>query len=223
MTAENKDKVSFDSTSLKIQHPSTVLVAGPTGCGKTWFVVRALRDNLITPAPQRIIWVYGEWQDIYDRMQHSGLPVKFVKDFSNELYNTIDGRERVVVILDDQMMNENVRKKDELAKFFTQGSHHRNLTVIYLVQNVFDKAKCMRNISLNSHYMVLFKNPRDAAQIYALSRQMYPSTPNLLVEAYKDATQVPYGYLFVDLKQETPEQLRLRTKVFDKEPVAYTV
>jgi len=31
-------------------------------------------------------------------------------------------------------------------------------------------------MSLNAHYMVLFKNPRDVSQFANLARQMYPKT-----------------------------------------------
>ena len=58
---------------------------------------------------------------------------------------------------------------------FTKGSHHRNLSVIYIVQNLFHQGKGNRSISLNSHYLVLFKNPRDKLQILTLAKQMYPS------------------------------------------------
>jgi len=37
------------------------------------------------------------------------------------------------------------------------------------------------------------------------------------VEAYKDATREPYSYLFVDLRPEQDEDLRLRTNVFPDE------
>lgn len=41
-------------------------------------------------------------------------------------------------------------------------------------------------------------------------------------EAYFDATEEPYGYLFVDLKPNTPEKYRLRTNIFKGEtPYAY--
>jgi len=46
---------------------------------------------------------------------------------------------------------------------FTKISHHRNVSVVYLTQNVFDKNKYARTISLNAHYLVLIKNPRDAS------------------------------------------------------------
>ena len=37
------------------------------------------------------------------------------------------------------------------------------------------------------------------------------------IEAYKDATSAPYGYLLIDLKPEQDEQCRLRTNVFPGE------
>ena len=73
-------------------------------------------------------------------------------------------------------------------------------------------------MNLNSHYLVLFKNPRDVGQIVILGRQMF-SNGKFLEEALKDATSRPYGYLLVDLKPGTEEQLRVRTNIFpDEEP-----
>jgi UDP-N-acetyl-D-mannosaminuronic acid transferase (WecB/TagA/CpsF family) len=43
-----------------------------------------------------------------------------------------------------------------------------------IVQNLFHRGKHHRTISLNAHYMVLFKNQRDVSQIMALAHQMYP-------------------------------------------------
>jgi len=72
-------------------------------------------------------------------------------------------------------------------------------------------------MSLNAHYMVLFKNPRDVSQFANLARQMYPKTSQFAVEAYRDATREPYSYLIVDLRPEQDEELRLRTKIFPGE------
>jgi len=81
-------------------------------------------------------------------------------------------------------------------------SHHRNISVLYLTQNSFDKNRFASTISLNAHYYVLLKNPRDAIQFATLARQMYPNDSRFAMEAYRDATSVPYGYLLVDLKPE---------------------
>jgi hypothetical protein len=72
-------------------------------------------------------------------------------------------------------------------------------------------------MSLNAHYMVLFKNPRDAGQFAVLAKQMYPNSSKFAVEAYKDATDCPYGYLLLDMKPETDERFRLRTNIFPEE------
>jgi hypothetical protein len=62
----------------------------------------------------------------------------------------------------------------------------------------------------------MFKNPRDRSQISFLARQMYPKQSKFLEEAYLDATNIPHGYLFIDLKQTTPNELRILTNVFSK-------
>jgi hypothetical protein len=35
---------------------------------------------------------------------------------------------------------------------------------------------------------------------------------------YTEATKRPYGYLFIDLKQNTPEEDRLKTDIFENIP-----
>ena len=74
--------------------------------------------------------------------------------------------------------------------------------------------KEQRTISLNSHYLVVFKNPRDVSQITHLAKQMYPGKVKYVQEAFINATEKPHGYLLFDLRQDTPDHLRLRTSFF---------
>jgi len=60
------------------------------------------------------------------------------------------------VIIDDLMQETN----EMVAYMFTKGSHHRNISVVFLAQKLFSKNNFARTMSLNAHYMVLFKNPR---------------------------------------------------------------
>ena len=73
-----------------------------------------------------------------------------------------------------------------MANLFTKGSHHRNVSVAFVVQNLFHKNKHIRTISLNAHYVVLFKNPCNASQFASLACQMYLNKSAFTVEAYKD-------------------------------------
>ena len=207
---------------LPFRHPSTILIAGPTGCGKTQFLVQLLTASsaTISPPPERIVWVYGEWQSAYEELQARLGPdrIAFATNCNmEELYNTLNPQVRNLIVLDDQMESDTVRRSSasaaSLAKFFTQGSHHRNLTVIYIVQNLFNQDKMMRTVSLNAHYLLLFKNPRDKSQIRTLAQQMYPTRVSFLIDAFNDATTEAYGYLLLDLRPETPDELRVRTNV----------
>jgi hypothetical protein len=69
-------------------------------------------------------------------------------------------------------------------------------------------------MNLNTHYIVMFKNPRDANGVVTLARQMYPNKSKFVLEAFEDAAKQSYGYLFVDLKLETGERYRIRTSIF---------
>ena len=204
-------------------HPTTVVIAGPTQCGKTQFLCRVLQEKRVQPDPQRIVWLFSEWQRAYDELAHQLPHIQFVKDFTRELYDSFDPNVRNMLILDDQMENKAVHKRGEntVTKFFTQGSHHRNLTVVYIVQNLFNQDASMRTVSLNTHYMVLFKNPRDATQIRTLGCQMYPDNARFLVDAYRDATSEPYGYLLVNLRPDACDALRVQADVFAHEATAY--
>ena len=68
-------------------------------------------------------------------------------------------------------------------------------------------------MSLNGHYLVLFKNPRDKLQILTLAKQMYPGQTDFFLNQYEEAVKRPFGYLLIDLKTTTQDNCRLRTNV----------
>ena len=73
-------------------------------------------------------------------------------------------------------------------------------------------------MSINTQYMVLFTKPRDQVGPAILARQMYPNKSKKLLNKYIEATKRPYGYLFIDLKQNTPEENRLKSDIFNNIP-----
>lgn len=191
---------------VPFRHPFTCIVCGPSGSGKTMFTTRLVlhAKEMITPPPETVTWCYGEWQEAYTTLQG----VEFIEGLPD--VDAFDSSKRRLLIIDD-MMSE---KDERISKIFTKKSHHRNLSVVYIVQNLFSKSKENRTININSQYMVLFKNPRDASTVTHLARQMYPGNVQYMQEAFSDSTSKPYGYLLVDLKQDTPEHMRLRTNIF---------
>ena len=136
---------------MEFIHPSTFLVAPPTKCGKTFFIKRVLDEKLFTPWPARVMWAYGEWQDIYDKIRAKTPNIEFVKGLDQNLYDTIRPEQTNLLVIDDLMKEAGA--SEILSHLFTRGSHHRNLSVIYIVQNLYDKGKSHRSCSLNSHYI----------------------------------------------------------------------
>lgn len=190
-------------------HPFTAIVAGPSSCGKSYFVQRLLQNavEMITPPPERVIWAYSEWQDLYTQLPQ----VEFIEGLPEAA--SITTPERKLLIIDDLMgvLDKNI------TDLFTKRSHHNNLSVILITQNLFDKNREVRTINLNTKMIVFFKSPRDVTQITHLARQMYPGRVKFVQEAFADATSIPFGYLLFDLRQDTPDNLRLRTKIFPQE------
>ena len=104
---------------------------------------------------------------------------------------TIEADENSLVVLDDQMSEAG--KLEETSNLYTKGSHNRNITVVYIVQNVFDKGKVHRTISLNSHYMVLFKNPRDDGQMRSLAQQVFPTKVKFFMDSFREDNKKDHG------------------------------
>ena len=205
--------IDFD---LRFRHPSTFMIVGPSQSGKTRFVVKLIQraNQMIDRPPERVVWCYGSDQpDLFRELSDS---VEFVEGLPAT--NILDGR-RTLLIIDDLMTETDGRVTD----LFTKGSHHKNASVIYISQNLYNKGKENRTISLNTHYLVLFKNPRDVAQISHLGRQIFPERAKYFSESFTDATSRPYGYLLVDLKSSTPDELRLRAAIFADEKYSTTV
>ena len=61
----------------------------------------------------------------------------------------------------------------EILNLFTNGSNRSNLGVMILLQNTSHHGKTSRGISLNSHYIVLFKKPMDQLQMLTYANKMH--------------------------------------------------
>ena len=113
--------------------------------------------------------------------------------------------------------NERMFKRSTRFRFVYTGSHHKGISVLYLTQNLFPPGKLSRTISLNSHYFIIFKNPRDSLGIATLAKQMFPNRTQYLMDSFHDATKEPFSYLLIDCHPQTPETIRLRTNIFPGE------
>ena len=182
---------------VRFKTPANFYVCEQTQAGKRHFTRRMLRhlEELFYPVPTKII---------YSRISEN-------QGFPDNLNDMVRGHDSSLLVLDDLMSQ--CSNDQRVADLFTRGSHHREISVLYLTENLFPPGKLSRTISLNSHYFVIFRNPRDSLGISTLAKQMFPGCTDYLMESFRDATSRPYGYLVIDCHQLTPENVRLRTNI----------
>ena len=214
--------MEIEGSSLKLVTPFTMLCAGATSSGKTFFIKNFLYNlqTVVDNIPKRILYCYGVYQPLFHEMEKNilnitfmhGLPLKDkLKEHSRDYENTL-------IILDD-LMQEVYNSKDML-QLFTQFSHHNNISVIFTSQNIYHGGKYARSITLNCHYIVLFRNA-NLAQIRILGQQLFPGQGKTFLKIYEDAVQEKFAYLFLDLHpgHDTGNLFKLRSNIFPAQPM----
>lgn len=192
-------------------HPMRMIVAGPSKSGKTCFVVNLInnRNLLFIGKPiLRILWccrnknfVPISLQKIVNLKIHEGIP-----DINQVLPDTL-------IVIDDLMLQAFTK---EVCELFTINSHHKSISVILILQNVYFNSKFAREISLNNQYLVYFKNPRDSTQFSILARQICPDNWRSLARVYKEITRRPFGHIIIDLSQQANDCFRFKTNIFNR-------
>ena len=83
--------------------------------------------------------------------------------------------------------------------------------MIFITQNLFEKS--LRVARNNSQYIILMRAPNAVLQIKNLGTQLFPGQLPYFLDAYRKATEKPYGYLVLDLHAASPPILRLRANI----------
>ncbi len=176
--------------------------------GKSTLILRILADPgvLFDKVPNRIVYVYAAWQPDFDKMNGIEFVSSLDKVLEEDYFSSKDSN---CLVLDDQM--EEISNDARASRLFTKYIHHKNLTVFFLVQNMYRQGKSMRDVMLNCQYLFLFKNSRDFSQIQLLSRQLGLKHLPL---AYERAIKVPYNFLLLDLHPKTPQGFQIQSDLF---------
>lgn len=204
-----KKEEEFD---VRLKTPFRAIIAGPSECGKTTFVFNILRDqyNTIDVPTQNVIYFYNHWQPGFTHMQRENQVAEWVNAMptvellkeKTEAYKDAEGS---IVVIDDFMQQIN----GDIQDLFTVLCHSLRISVFLLTQNVFPPNKSFRTISLNSNYIVMFKNPRDSSQITRFAGQVSPGNSKWVVDAYRDATKRGYSYIMFNMHQTTDNRVKV--------------
>ena len=178
------------------------IIYGATNVGKTTFMLEVLKRRLIEPFPKHIVYMYSVAQPFMETWNNGKNPsITFVQglDFS-QVYPSS------VLVIDDLLLDNN----KEVAKTFILGSHHKQISVFFLTQNLFPRDDLFRLMSLNCHYFVLFQNQRNYRQVLTLARQAFTNIDRV-VNAYKRASLDPRGFILLTFNPLIPRELSVIT------------
>ena len=198
---------------LRLKTNFKLFLSGPSGCGKTTFISELITnlDQIAVAPPRKVIYFYKEWQAKFAEMEQA-LGVNFIEDNDMIIDQIKDFNVPALVIFDDMLNSTNLKA---VAQLFTVFGRHLDLCLAFLTQRLFNNNEFFRQISQNSDYIGVFKNPRNSKEIRTLASQITPKTLELL-NIYQKATRDPYSYVLINLTQEGLPQLKYISNVFSK-------
>ena len=200
-----------------IRQPCSVIVAGPSGSGKSELVEQVLKDKkLFYPPPKKVVYCYDRWQPRFGRMKKQS-KVTFYKGLPPEgaLAKWFKPQDHGILILDNLMEEGGSDKR--VLDLFTKDSHHRGITALYLTQDLFPPGKFAKTINRNAHYVICFKCPRDKTGIRNLLLQVYPERWRKVLKLFLKLTARPFGYFMLYLHPASDDRFRIWSHLTKRE------
>jgi DNA replication protein DnaC len=192
---------------MRLLANSNILVIGASGSGKTTTIMKIVKEELISPMPRKIYYLYAAHQPFMDSWNRENKQqIEFVHGLKLDVIDSFKGPK--LLILDDLILELN----KEMAQHFIAGSHHKQTTTIFVTHSVFLNNENYRLISQNAQYMILFKNKRNLSQVNLLARQILGSESDRVLEAYKYIG--PFQFVLLSFHPKVPEDLLVSTDYF---------
>jgi len=206
-----------------INFPENILICGPSGCGKSTFVEKLLATPHIWDKPiDKIFYCYGIQSENVNRISKAypqatlieGLPPNLDKPL--EMFSP---KQNNLLIFDD--LTSETQNNPTFTNFLIRGAHHSNCCLISLEHFLYSDSKERRKQAPHWHQIILFRNRRNVRQISTLAKQAALGDPKLVQWAYNDATNKPYSYFILDLRNNTLDNMRLLTGVLEEPLYVY--
>ena len=117
------------------ESPFTAIVSGASGTGKTEWIKKLFKnkDVMIKEPPKHILYCYGEINPEILKLKHDGIEIFHGVPTRQD----IDQRGKNLLLILDDLISDIDPKFLEIL--YIRGSHHLNVFVVTIAQNLFDK------------------------------------------------------------------------------------
>ena len=203
--------IGRETIDSKLVKPFRLIIGGGSGTGKTTLLKRLVNESHFASPFEKIVYCYPDYLDdsptFFDQIVEYRPGLGDLSYFSNLPKNSL--------IIFDDMMHE-CGNSNEIMQLFSVIARKKNLSVIFIVQNIYDKGKQMRNIRINATGFILFKffTANDITQRLIRDIGIKSSIPKRLLDKIYDKR---YSYIYVDLHPESHSEFEcVKTNIFDK-------
>jgi len=202
-------------------HPIRMVVAGPSGSGKSWLIVKMIqhREQLFSTKFHRILYCVPSKMSqihhhIFEEIKSFFPEAEFHLDLPKADVIVGDNLPKLI-ILDDMM--QQIFTSRFMEDVFIQHSHHSSCSIIFTSQNFFSNSKD-KTIVRQCNYKIIFQSPSDLVLLRHISCQLKPDDSNFLIKIFDSLEKLfphdDFKYVLVDGEPRSKmKQLRVRTHI----------
>lgn len=202
---------AHEVSDSKLQKPFRLLVGGGSGSGKTEFVKQLVNSNHFSSPFDKIIYCYPDY--LTDVPAEFEQIVEYQPGLCDLQYYANIPKNSLIIL--DDMMTE-CGKSEEIMKLFSVVARKRNLSIIFIVQNIYDQSKQFRNIRMNATGFALFRFYAAADVTQRILRDVNCQaliSRRQLQKIYEDN----FSYILIDIHpKRQSEFITIRSNIFDK-------
>lgn len=197
----------------KLKSNFLMVIAGPSNSGKSTFCKQLLLNySSLFEGELNDVFIFcgssdTSFQDIEDKVPFQ---ITIIEGLPDNLTEYI--KPKSLYIFDD--LQQECAQNKSLSDFFSKYSHHNELSVLLILQNLFSKGSERVTMLRNAHYLVLFNNPLDQSVIHTMSRRIDPDNYKKLKGMLISVVE-KYRYILIDGHQTTPKALKYRGDIFN--------
>ena len=201
---------------LPFPTPATVVVSGASGSGKSWLTSNILQnaDWCFDKPTDKIVYCYAHHQPIYETLEQKLDNIQFYNCLPTEaiLEEINDPAVHSILVIDDYAAE--CARSSLVEALFTRISHHGNLSLIILAQNLYESGAHRRTQSLNTQINILMRNPMGIDQINVFARQRFPGRSRAFLDTFHKVTSAKFTYLVIDAHPQSEARFNVRTGLF---------
>ncbi len=202
---------------IKFLANHNTIIFGQTGAGKSQFMLELIRQKLVEPFPKNVYYMFNieqpwmsSWHDTEEQ------PITFIKGLN---FDKLDTSMPSLLVVDDLILSKD---KTDIAEMFIMGSHHKQVSLFYITQNLFPNCPVFRLMAANAHYYVLFHSRRHTRQVNTLARQVFSGGElKRISNAYLRCSKQSRGFIILCFAPELSSKLTVIGDYWSWNPSVY--